>query len=107
MRALTRIVVTLVALGALVGCTDTMADREAARQDYKFNQYATEAVEGRREHELRRAEEERSIRTSVYGDLDCEDFGSRAEAQVYLESHPYDTNYLDGDGDGIACEWGS
>jgi hypothetical protein len=47
--------------------------------------------------------------SSVYRgrDLDCGDFGSRAEAQAYLEANPADADYLDGDGDGVACEWGT
>jgi hypothetical protein len=36
---------------------------------------------------------------------DCDDFGSRAEAQAHLEANPADADYLDGDGDGVACEW--
>jgi hypothetical protein len=40
---------------------------------------------------------------------DCEDFSTRAEAQEFFEAHggpERDPYYLDGDGDGIACEWG-
>jgi hypothetical protein len=50
-----------------------------------------------------------SQQSSVYsgGDLDCDDFASRAEAQAYLEANSADADYLDGDGDGIACEWGT
>lgn len=38
------------------------------------------------------------------GDLDCADFDTREEAQVVLDANPDDPNYLDGDGDGVACE---
>jgi hypothetical protein len=38
------------------------------------------------------------------GGLDCEDFGSRPEAQSYLEANPADADSLDGDGDGFACK---
>src|SRR5215207_7343690 len=38
------------------------------------------------------------------GDLDCADFDSQEEAQAVLERDPSDPNYLDGEGDGIACE---
>jgi len=37
---------------------------------------------------------------------DCSDFASHADAQAYYESHPADWDWLDGDNDGIACEWG-
>jgi hypothetical protein len=40
------------------------------------------------------------------GHLDCSDFGSQAEAQAHLDANPNDPHYLDGDGDGVACEWG-
>jgi hypothetical protein len=47
-----------------------------------------------------------SLRTSgSNGGLDCVDFGSRSEAQAYLDAHPWDPYYLNGDGNGIACEW--
>ena len=38
------------------------------------------------------------------GDLDCGDFATREEAQAVLDANPDDPNYLDGDGDGEACE---
>lgn len=37
-------------------------------------------------------------------DLDCSDFGSRAEAQAALDADPSDPNGLDAEGDGQACE---
>jgi hypothetical protein len=37
-------------------------------------------------------------------DKDCVDFATHAQAQAYFEAHPGDPDYLDGDGDGIACE---
>ena len=36
-------------------------------------------------------------------DLNCEDFGSREEAQAVLDADPSDPNRLDADGDGLAC----
>jgi competence protein ComEC len=38
------------------------------------------------------------------GDLDCADFATQEEALAVLEANPSDPNYLDGEGDGIACE---
>jgi competence protein ComEC len=38
------------------------------------------------------------------GDLDCADFANREEAQAVLDADPSDPNYLDGEGDGVACE---
>jgi hypothetical protein len=38
------------------------------------------------------------------GDLDCADFATQEEAQAVLDADPSDPNYLDGEGDGIACE---
>ncbi len=38
------------------------------------------------------------------GDLDCADFATQEEAQAVLDANPGDPNYLDGEGDGIACE---
>jgi competence protein ComEC len=38
------------------------------------------------------------------GDLDCADFATQEEAQAVLDANPSDPNYLDGEGDGIACE---
>ena len=37
-------------------------------------------------------------------DLDCADFGSRAEAQAHLAENPDDPDRLDADNDGKACE---
>jgi micrococcal nuclease len=39
-----------------------------------------------------------------YGDLDCADFGSQAEAQATYDADPSDPNGLDADSDGYACE---
>ena len=36
--------------------------------------------------------------------LDCGDFSTQEDAQAVLDADPSDPNYLDGDGDGIACE---
>jgi micrococcal nuclease len=38
------------------------------------------------------------------GDLDCADFATQQEAQAVLERDSSDTNRLDADNDGIACE---
>ena len=38
------------------------------------------------------------------GDLDCSDFATQEEAQAVLDANPDDPNYLDGEGDGVACE---
>ena len=38
------------------------------------------------------------------GDLNCDDFGSQAEAQSVFNQNPSDPHGLDGDNDGIACE---
>ena len=37
-------------------------------------------------------------------DLDCDDFGSQAEAQAELRADPSDPNGLDAEDDGVACE---
>jgi hypothetical protein len=37
-------------------------------------------------------------------DLDCASFETQEQAQRVLEQDPSDPNYLDGDGDGVACE---
>jgi micrococcal nuclease len=41
---------------------------------------------------------------SVDSNLDCANFETHEEAQSVLEQDPSDPNYLDGDGDGVACE---
>jgi len=38
------------------------------------------------------------------GDLNCSDFATQEEAQAVLDANPEDPNYLDGEGDGVACE---
>jgi micrococcal nuclease len=40
----------------------------------------------------------------VDSNLDCASFETHKEAQRVLEQDPSDPNYLDGDGDGVACE---
>ena len=37
-------------------------------------------------------------------DLNCDDFGSQAEAQAELRANPSDPNGLDAKNDGVACE---
>ena len=36
--------------------------------------------------------------------LNCDDFGSQADAQANLRANPGDLNNLDADDDGVACE---
>lgn len=38
------------------------------------------------------------------GDVDCPDFDTQAEAQAWLDASPEDSDNLDGDDDGTACE---
>jgi hypothetical protein len=38
-------------------------------------------------------------------DLNCRDFTYQEDAQDYLNAHPGDLDDLDGNGDGVACEW--
>ena len=45
-----------------------------------------------------------SAESSQDSNLDCADFETHDEAQRVLEQDPSDLNYLDGDGDGVACE---
>jgi hypothetical protein len=118
MRPLLRLIVALTVLGAVVGCADSEMEARKAEcaewvpehrggscaktwaeveEDYLFDLA---------EEQARRHEEER-VGRSAGNYLDCEDFASRADAQAYLDSNPHDPNYLDGDGDGIACEWGT
>jgi micrococcal nuclease len=40
-----------------------------------------------------------------FRDRDCSDFNSQTEAQEVLEDDPSDPNGLDGDSDGVACEY--
>ena len=35
----------------------------------------------------------------------CIDFGTQERAQRFYELDPSDPNHLDGDSDGLACEW--
>jgi micrococcal nuclease len=42
--------------------------------------------------------------SEVDSNLDCASFETHEEAQRVLEQDPSDPNYLDGDGDGVACE---
>ena len=42
--------------------------------------------------------------SGVDGNLDCASFETHEEAQRVLEQDPSDPHYLDGDGDGLACE---
>lgn len=59
------------------------------------------------DHLIRQEQEaqERNTRYQPgYGDLDCSDLYSRAEAQSVLDQNRSDPHYLDADFDGIACE---
>ena len=42
--------------------------------------------------------------SGVDSNLDCASFETHEQAQRVLEQDPSDPNYLDGDGDGVACE---
>jgi hypothetical protein len=42
--------------------------------------------------------------SGVDSNLDCASFETHEEAQRVFEQDPHDSNYLDGDGDGVACE---
>jgi len=42
---------------------------------------------------------------NAYNAYNCDDFSTQEEAQAEYESEYGDPNYLDGDDDGIACEW--
>jgi len=45
-----------------------------------------------------------SVASSTDRNLDCASFTTHEQAQRVLEQDPSDPNYLDGDGDGVACE---
>jgi len=45
-----------------------------------------------------------AVTPAFAADKDCIDFATHAQAQAYFEAHPGDPDYLDGDGDGVACE---
>jgi hypothetical protein len=137
MRALLRVLFVLVVLGALSGCSDSEREaRKAECADWvsehrggscrqTYAELEEEAARDEADYQAWKYMEEQKRNSgsssrsttnagvfdppSVYngGDLDCEDFGSRSEAQAYLEANPADADYLDGDGDGLACEWGT
>jgi micrococcal nuclease len=50
------------------------------------------------------ASQSSSPESGVDSNLDCASFATHEEAQKVLEQDPSDPNYLDGDGDGVACE---
>jgi micrococcal nuclease len=45
-----------------------------------------------------------SARSGADSNLDCASFAYQEDAQRVLKQDPSDPNYLDGDGDGVACE---
>jgi micrococcal nuclease len=49
-------------------------------------------------------DESPGVKSGEDGDLDCASFATHEEAQRVFEQDPSDPNYLDGDGDGVACE---
>jgi hypothetical protein len=131
MRGLFRPFIALIVLGALVGCS--AFDDEKANSSWcadwvndEYGGYCSETWEeadstydSDRDQFLPGSSDSGSgspgrstgagvtDQPSVYNgnDLDCEDFDSQIVAQAYLKLHPEDADYLDGDGDGVACEW--
>jgi hypothetical protein len=113
-----RVILALVVLGVLAGCTEEAAEGEPVEvfEPGPLNVPPRECVwllKGEERPDYcppESADDGATIdQPSVYSgnDLDCEDFSSRAEAQAYLEANPAGADYLDGGGDGIACEWGT
>ena len=45
-----------------------------------------------------------SAGSSADSNLECAGFATQKEAQRVVEEVPSDPHYLDGDGDGVACE---
>jgi hypothetical protein len=45
-----------------------------------------------------------SVSSEEDSNLDCASFATHKEAQKVLKKDPSDPHYLDGDGDGVACE---
>lgn len=45
-----------------------------------------------------------NLPSCLNSDCDCSDFATQAEAQQVLDAVAGDPHYLDGDGDGVACE---
>jgi micrococcal nuclease len=54
--------------------------------------------------ESRSVGESASAGSGADSDLDCASFAYQEDAQRVLKQDPSDPNYLDGDGDGMACE---
>lgn len=125
MRGLMRVVCLIVILVALMGCS-ALEEQEVSHPgcftwvDDREGGYCAETDAGanrRYRDSLDRGESSsegdgpssssRIDRSSSSGGLDCDDFTSRAAAQEYLDSRPPDAAYLDGDNDGVACEWGT
>ena len=134
MRWLVRAVAAMVVLGAVAGCNTAgqQAERQASEKpanclvwlEDEAGGYCDEYSTGANDHPeadddhiefLERMEEDmrRDAETNVNGasssggTLDCVDFGSQSQAQASLDADPSDPHYLDGDGDGDACEWGT
>lgn len=94
----------------------TVAERRVARAEARYS--AAQAGVRRAERSVthwteqvrtRRAEVATSADTAsdddvTGGDLDCSDFSTQSEAQDVLSAGPGDSNGLDGDSDGVACE---
>ena len=62
-----------------------------------------------KENAARSAQEAKSSRKDAEippsdGNYDCADFETRTQAIAVLDRDPSDPHYLDGDGDGVACE---
>ena len=125
MRGLMRVACLIVTLVALMGCSELeeqevnhpgcftwVDDREGGyceETDAEANRRYRDSLDrDESSSEVGRpSSSSRSDRSSSSAHLDCDDFTSRAAAQEYLDSHPADAAYLDGDNDGVACEWGT
>ena len=56
------------------------------------------------ESETQPEDQSTSAGSGADSNLDCASFATQEEAQRVLKQDPSDPNYLDGDGDGVACE---
>lgn len=86
-------------------------ERERLYNSYTSDADATrEAISrypdpSREERERMKQVAESGPRADDPGQYDCDDFRTQSEAQDFYEYIGGDPYYLDGDNDGIACEW--